>query len=1006
MKNTKRYLFVVLAIAIAVASVFALSSCGGGGHEHEYTTAVTEPTCTERGYTTYTCSCGESYVDNYVDAKHDLVEHAAKHPNCKEAGYEAYVTCKNCDYTTYKEIASTGEHYYDQSIVKIPTAEKSGKAIYTCEGCGDSYESEITLEDIELPDVMGFIASLIGDGHYAIDLGDGFNLICLKEVTKNDEYDLGYHVFEGEKAFYAIKLPNASLDVKDGVIKGGFTLEVGIARVSFEESEDPDEITLVEFDSESVHSLTVDGNNIAFSVTDGDYSDEFEGTVYELLVSLASTIMRQEIEYETALEIYAVVQQLQCFLPVFDTIGEKLSAPVDPEAEPDMTVVIELLTALGSKIVEITEEGEDTVYTLKLENLSEYVTYLKTATVADIIDDCFGEGLTETITEFIIGLPNRTVKEIADTAIEVSEAYGLNVDEFFALVNGAVYLYSDAEFDIAAEIDKRNEYTLAMLIAEFKNAPEADLADIAQEFTDTLTEIVELVTTSTVDELFELLSAKEAPDSEYEGGEEYVDEELEDEEEEEEPELFTDMLAGIVAMLGDKINVQVVVDGEGNVKNADFSIAGNATGSYTVNSDGSVSASLTLYDYSINYISNDGAYTVIVKEADTEILNGEFTITEEGYAFTGALSIMGIEADLTASYTLDGELSVLVSYEGDATYELSLEYDGENFDVLFNADEKEMFKLCVDILEGTVTNLTLDVHLMLEETVESGDGYEYDETTETVYSHVISITYTANDDGTHKVEFKVPVDEVIVEITFDPATGTFNLSGEQYGRDLFVAEVVITKEKLSMDATIYIENEDAQGNKTEEISKVDILWTAEEFKYIIRYNNEYDILNMQATFEDGKITSATMTVEDYDYDGDRKVYYDAMSLVYTTEGNTGNLVIELYEEFKAVAVITTVDGGFEIDLTVTKYVFEEEESDEFELIVVFDGKFGAVKENEDGTHTLTLSADVEKILLEIESYEVENVEILGDVMKLPLEIIEKLLLVFDGEITFIYTEAE
>ena len=37
-------------------------------HVHNYEEDVTDPTCTEKGYTTYTCSCNESYVDNYVDA--------------------------------------------------------------------------------------------------------------------------------------------------------------------------------------------------------------------------------------------------------------------------------------------------------------------------------------------------------------------------------------------------------------------------------------------------------------------------------------------------------------------------------------------------------------------------------------------------------------------------------------------------------------------------------------------------------------------------------------------------------------------------------------------------------------------------------------------------------------------------------------------------------------------------------------------------------------------------
>lgn len=36
-------------------------------HEHNYTATVTAPTCTEKGYTTYTCECGDSYKSDYVD---------------------------------------------------------------------------------------------------------------------------------------------------------------------------------------------------------------------------------------------------------------------------------------------------------------------------------------------------------------------------------------------------------------------------------------------------------------------------------------------------------------------------------------------------------------------------------------------------------------------------------------------------------------------------------------------------------------------------------------------------------------------------------------------------------------------------------------------------------------------------------------------------------------------------------------------------------------------------
>ena len=39
----------------------------GEGHVHSYTDYVKAPTCTEKGYTIHTCTCGESHTDSYVD---------------------------------------------------------------------------------------------------------------------------------------------------------------------------------------------------------------------------------------------------------------------------------------------------------------------------------------------------------------------------------------------------------------------------------------------------------------------------------------------------------------------------------------------------------------------------------------------------------------------------------------------------------------------------------------------------------------------------------------------------------------------------------------------------------------------------------------------------------------------------------------------------------------------------------------------------------------------------
>ena len=50
------------------------------GHHHN--AVVTAPTCTEKGYTTHTCACGDSYVDSYTDA----LGHSYKNGTCTRCG--------------------------------------------------------------------------------------------------------------------------------------------------------------------------------------------------------------------------------------------------------------------------------------------------------------------------------------------------------------------------------------------------------------------------------------------------------------------------------------------------------------------------------------------------------------------------------------------------------------------------------------------------------------------------------------------------------------------------------------------------------------------------------------------------------------------------------------------------------------------------------------------------------------------------------------------------------
>ena len=94
-----------LRVAFEVGSVLVSAA----PHTHDYAVTVTAPTCTEKGYTTHTCSCGDSYVDTYVDALGHAWDSGTvtKQPTATETGVRTY-TCTRCNETKTETIPATG----------------------------------------------------------------------------------------------------------------------------------------------------------------------------------------------------------------------------------------------------------------------------------------------------------------------------------------------------------------------------------------------------------------------------------------------------------------------------------------------------------------------------------------------------------------------------------------------------------------------------------------------------------------------------------------------------------------------------------------------------------------------------------------------------------------------------------------------------------------------------------------------------------------------------------
>ncbi|MBQ2881057.1 MAG: dockerin type I repeat-containing protein, partial [Clostridia bacterium] len=69
-------------------------------HVHSHDSVVTNPTCTEGGYTTHTCECGDSYTDSEVPATgHSFTNYVSDGNATTEADGTKTAKCDNCEET-------------------------------------------------------------------------------------------------------------------------------------------------------------------------------------------------------------------------------------------------------------------------------------------------------------------------------------------------------------------------------------------------------------------------------------------------------------------------------------------------------------------------------------------------------------------------------------------------------------------------------------------------------------------------------------------------------------------------------------------------------------------------------------------------------------------------------------------------------------------------------------------------------------------------------------------
>ena len=118
---------------------------------HEYVAVVTAPTCTEGGYTTYTCSlCGDSYVSDETES-----------------------------------VPATGHSWDDGVVTKEATTEEEGMITYTCTVCGVTRTETVAVKTLSAPSVKLSVSQNNGKIRLTGSVADYENSDDYYEITSH-----------------------------------------------------------------------------------------------------------------------------------------------------------------------------------------------------------------------------------------------------------------------------------------------------------------------------------------------------------------------------------------------------------------------------------------------------------------------------------------------------------------------------------------------------------------------------------------------------------------------------------------------------------------------------------------------------------------------------------------------------------------------------------------------------------------------------------------------------
>ena len=147
------YILILLAIGVlccvisVCVGIFVTGKDKSSEHIHSFDEWVTvkNPDCTNEGLRERYCACGERQESVIGALGHELTSFDAKQASCTEGGYNAYVVCSRCDYTTYEGIDALGHDYGEWELVTPASCTACGVEKWVC-----TRDNHVEMRQIEM----------------------------------------------------------------------------------------------------------------------------------------------------------------------------------------------------------------------------------------------------------------------------------------------------------------------------------------------------------------------------------------------------------------------------------------------------------------------------------------------------------------------------------------------------------------------------------------------------------------------------------------------------------------------------------------------------------------------------------------------------------------------------------------------------------------------------------------------------------------------------------------